>query len=1466
MLKRGKRKTAWLLSVVMLLSVLFSGNVYAADDTNTDSSQNTNVGSVQNTEPQTGIAPDQNNNVEEEENSDYTVQSEQADNGNVDQNVQDSSAVNQEETFGDSAPAEQGLINYVGVDYPYLETPAEQNIVVSYGDGSENVSDAKLIIKKDAGDTFEIDLSKREGELFLFTYSFVEDETSVYELTDFVYTQDGTEQTIHLADIGIESMFGVNEEYPGYGESSEESEELSLQEVEMSVVDVETGEVEESSDEIEDAITATANQVSTIQASRASRAAAQKSDNLVVVLDPGHGGYDGGASANGLVEKNLTLKIAQYCKAELEQYNGVSVYMTRNDDRYLDIDERVNIAADTYHADVLVSIHINSATAAANGAEVYYPNANYNPAVSEPGRNLAQQIQNQLVALGLTDRGIKVRNTVNDIYPDGSKQDYYGIIRYSKLHGFPGIIVEHAFISNPSDAAKLAQESFLQQLGIADATGIANAYGLSKINIEGSGAVTVSPDENVSTIKATITEGEEYISGLSVAVWGQSAGQNDLKWYDMQKSSDGDWTTDIKISNHKESGGYYADVYAVCNNGEKRYIDTLQFTISNLTAEVEIGTYDKASGTFEITAKNIQSPSGVKEVKFPVWKEVDQANTLYWYTAERQDDGTYKATVNIKNHGYATGTYMAHVYVTGNNGVTSSLVAGRQNVTLGDVSIEINDVSNEGRESRYQVKALNMGVYGALGMEVAVWGAVDGQNDLKWYNSQQGSDGARYAYIDIADHKESGLYYADVYANMNNGVKMWVKTLQFTISNLTAEVEIGTYDKASGTFEITAKNIQSPSGVKEVKFPVWKEVDQANTLYWYTAERQDDGTYKATVNIKNHGYATGTYMAHVYVTGNNGVTSSLVAGRQNVTLGDVSIEINDVSNEGRESRYQVKALNMGVYGALGMEVAVWGAVDGQNDLKWYNSQQGSDGARYAYIDIADHKESGLYYADVYANMNNGVKMWVKTLQFTISNLTAEVEIGTYDKASGTFEITAKNIQSPSGVKEVKFPVWKEVDQANTLYWYTAERQDDGTYKATVNIKNHGYATGTYMAHVYVTGNNGVTSSLVAGRQNVTLGDVSIEINDVSNEGRESRYQVKALNMGVYGALGMEVAVWGAVDGQNDLKWYNSQQGSDGARYAYIDIADHKESGLYYADVYANMNNGVKMWVKTLQFTISNLTAEVEIGTYDKASGTFEITAKNIQSPSGVKEVKFPVWKEVDQANTLYWYTAERQDDGTYKATVNIKNHSYKAGEYVAHVYVTGKNEVTNSLFAGRITIDEVINNELYSIMGETKTSSRQMVDYYRSIGVNYPTEALGKGGAHTIEEFCNIVEEEARVEGVKAEIVFSQIMLETGYLQFGGDVKIEQFNFGGLGATGNGVPGNSFPDVRTGIRANVQHLKCYACNEPLVNSRVDPRWGEWLRNKAPYVQWLSIPNNPYGTGWASDKDYGTKILNIISKL
>ena len=172
----------------------------------------------------------------------------------------------------------------------------------------------------------------------------------------------------------------------------------------------------------------------------------------------------------------------------------------------------------------------------------------------------------------------------------------------------------------------------------------------------------------------------------------------------------------------------------------------------------------------------------------------------------------------------------------------------------------------------------------------------------------------------------------------------------------------------------------------------------------------------------------------------------------------------------------------------------------------------------------------------------------------------------------------------------------------------------------------------------------------------------------------------------------------------------------------------------------------------------------------------------------------------------------------------------------------------------------------YEIAGDSSVTVEQMVNYYKKSGKPYPAEALKAGGAATIEEFCQIYYEECEIEGIKAEVAFIQSMIETGFLQFGGSVKIEQFNFAGLGATGNGVSGNSFENVRMGIRAHVQHLKCYANTEPLKNECVDPRWGAWLRGKAPYVEWLSIPNNPNGTGWAGDADYAAKLLKGIQDM
>ena len=181
-------------------------------------------------------------------------------------------------------------------------------------------------------------------------------------------------------------------------------------------------------------------------------------------------------------------------------------------------------------------------------------------------------------------------------------------------------------------------------------------------------------------------------------------------------------------------------------------------------------------------------------------------------------------------------------------------------------------------------------------------------------------------------------------------------------------------------------------------------------------------------------------------------------------------------------------------------------------------------------------------------------------------------------------------------------------------------------------------------------------------------------------------------------------------------------------------------------------------------------------------------------------------------------------------------------------------------------VQETIAEGQYPIMGTSPVTAEQLVSYFKSAGVSYPSEELGEGGADSIETFATMYCEEAAAEGVRPEVAFVQTMKETGWLQFGGDVSVEQFNFAGLGTTGGGVKGIAFPDVRTGIRAQVQHLKAYASTDSLNQECVDERFDYVTRETAPYVEWLGIQENPYGGGWAAGKDYGSKLRKILTDL
>lgn len=380
-------------------------------------------------------------------------------------------------------------LEYMAVEKPYLQTPDVQKIVASFGADNTVISKAEIAYENTTAKTegsVEATQITKEGVVFEIPYSD-EKEEGIYKIKSLTYTTEKGSKVLVLKNIGMDITYGVEKQADTEPDAVVAAEEDP--QTEMSIVSFDENGIQKSESSIEEAIVNAEQEVEKEQ-DGVGTARFSSNGNVVVVLDPGHDATHGGTSGGGLKEAEVNLKIALACRDELQQYSGVEVYMTRDtascpypgtssgDDNA----NRVAYAA-SVGANVYVSIHCNySSSTSAKGVEVYYPNSNYNSAVGQAGSELAAQVLDQLVSLGLANRGTHIKNSENNsTYPDGSLSDYYGVIRNSKLAGFPGIIIEHGFQSNESDVNNfLGTDEGCRRLGIADATAIANYYNLSQ--------------------------------------------------------------------------------------------------------------------------------------------------------------------------------------------------------------------------------------------------------------------------------------------------------------------------------------------------------------------------------------------------------------------------------------------------------------------------------------------------------------------------------------------------------------------------------------------------------------------------------------------------------------------------------------------------------------------------------------------------------------------------------------------------------------------------------------------------------------------------------------------------------------------------------------------------------------------------------------------------------------------------
>lgn len=391
-----------------------------------------------------------------------------------------SNPVSEEKQLGDSS-----MMEYFLVDNPALTSGSAENFVLSMNDAN-GYSDFSITVQKMDGTTFDLEASEQVDKLVKFTKEFSSADKGEYSVTTLHYSYNGEKYYLNFSDLGMDVKFGVDQEYAGYDETLPDMTQDVTEDDELNSAVVQVTNLDDASEEVADGIMASDSEAAMALIDEDSDIATQSNEGVTICLDPGHGGNDSGAiGINNVYEKNLTLKIAQCCKQELEKYN-CHVVMTRTGDTNPSLEDRANFAK-SQGAQYLISIHLNSGSGYAVGAEVYYPNTNWRPDISQNGKNVAQAIQNQLVSLGIRDRGIKFRTIDTNEYPDpfryddGSVADYYGIIRNAKYNGLTGMIIEHCFINSVSDYNNyLNSDAKLQKLGVADANGIVSALGLTK--------------------------------------------------------------------------------------------------------------------------------------------------------------------------------------------------------------------------------------------------------------------------------------------------------------------------------------------------------------------------------------------------------------------------------------------------------------------------------------------------------------------------------------------------------------------------------------------------------------------------------------------------------------------------------------------------------------------------------------------------------------------------------------------------------------------------------------------------------------------------------------------------------------------------------------------------------------------------------------------------------------------------
>ena len=710
-------------------------------------------------------------------------------------------------------------------------------------------------------------------------------------------------------------------------------------------------------------------------------------------------------------------------------------------------------------------------------------------------------------------------------------------------------------------------------------------------------------------------------------------------------------------------------------------------TQGDLSGTISIVNNNPTLGSFDVVISNVKAPNGVETVSVPIWSEINGQDDIIWYTANRQNNGTYTVNVKASAHKNSTGLYNVHLYyiqkdgqLTGVGGTTTQVFIGKTPEQLkpkASFAIE----NNNAKAGTFDAVITNISApLGVKEVLVPSWSLENGQDDLIWHKATKQNDGSYRVTIKASEHKgNKGNYRADAYIvdNSNNRHYIAEKVVSVDYARPSGVLTIENNNTAAGTFDAVITNISAPLGVKEVLVPSWSLENGQDDLIWHKATKQNDGSYRVTIKASEHKGNKGNYRADAYIVDNSNnhhyIAEKVVSVEYARPSGVLTIENNNTAAGTFDAVVRNIVAPTGLKEVL---VPSWSLAGGQDDLIWHKATRQADGSYRVTIKATDHKNStGKYRADAYIVDDSNKRFYLteKVVEVTQTRPSASLVIENNNADLGTFDAVIRNIVAPNGVKEVLVPSWSLVNGQDDLVWHKASRQSDGSYRVTIKASEHKNSLGNYRADLYIVDNANqrhyVTETIVDVKHNKPVGTISV----VNNNKDTGTFDV--IISDVYSPKGVrtvQVPIWSEKDGQDDIRWYEAIRQANGTYTVNVQATNHKNStGLYNIHLYYILNDGSQVGVggttTTLEFRNAKTKTQTYITNVNSEAGSFTVVVD--QAPQGrqIKNIRVAVWSESNQGN-LSWYNTAPTGSHT-EINVSTVNHKNLIGNYTTHVYV-----------------------------------------------------------------------------------------------------------------------------------------------------------------------------------------------------